>query len=70
MPAFDGGNSRAALIPKTHNYPGFVEGIAGSELLSALRRQAGEYGMISRMLKSGNWCNARQVSSHTLRAAR
>jgi thioredoxin reductase (NADPH) len=25
----DSGQSRAALIPETHNYPGFADGIAG-----------------------------------------
>src|SRR5688572_2470965 len=40
----DEGFSRAALIPKSHNYPGFPEGISGEELLDRLRRQAGRYG--------------------------
>lgn len=39
----DEGNSRALLIPESHNYPGFV-GIAGSDLLQRLRQQAAEYG--------------------------
>lgn len=42
---FDGGNSRAALIPVTHNYPGFSNGIAGVELLRQLRTQAAQYGV-------------------------
>jgi thioredoxin reductase (NADPH) len=41
----DIGQSRAVLIPKTRNYPGFAHGIAGSELLEELRRQAGGYGV-------------------------
>jgi thioredoxin reductase (NADPH) len=41
----DNGESRAALIPETHNYPGFVHGIAGPKLLEALRLQAGAYGV-------------------------
>jgi len=36
---FDGRDSRAALIPESHNYPGFPEGISGPGLLSALRKQ-------------------------------
>jgi thioredoxin reductase (NADPH) len=42
----DSGESRAALIPETHNYPGFADGIAGSRLLNALSRQAETYGVI------------------------
>lgn len=41
----DGGQSRAALIPETHNYPGFADGIAGSKLLEALVLQATTYGV-------------------------
>jgi thioredoxin reductase (NADPH) len=43
----DSGESRAALIPESHNYPGFA-GIAGPELLSRLRRQALSYGVTIR----------------------
>jgi thioredoxin reductase (NADPH) len=39
----DAGHSRAALIPATHNYPGFMS-IDGRELLTRLRRQASENG--------------------------
>jgi thioredoxin reductase (NADPH) len=42
---FDGGSSRAALIPESHNYPGFPEGVSGSGLLRALRKQAETYGV-------------------------
>jgi glycine/D-amino acid oxidase-like deaminating enzyme len=41
----DSGQSRAALIPETHNYPGFVDGIAGPKLLEALTLQASTYGV-------------------------
>jgi thioredoxin reductase (NADPH) len=39
----DAGESRAATIPESHNYPGFF-GIAGSELLRRLNAQARQYG--------------------------
>src|SRR4051812_42037691 len=40
---FDGGNSRARWIPKSHNCPGFPGGISGDDLLAKLRLQLGEY---------------------------
>lgn len=39
----DTGESRAALIPESHNYPGF-RGIGGPALLAKLREQAERYG--------------------------
>jgi len=39
----DSGESRAALIPDSHNYPGFKD-ISGTELLRRLRDQASLYG--------------------------
>jgi thioredoxin reductase (NADPH) len=39
----DAGESRAALIPESHNYPGF-HGINGHALLARLREQAERYG--------------------------
>ena len=44
---FDAGRSRAALIPRTHNLPGFPGGIAGSDFLARLRAQVGELGVPS-----------------------
>jgi thioredoxin reductase (NADPH) len=44
----DDGRSRAALIPESHNYPGFISGVPGPELLTALRGQAEQYGAVLR----------------------
>lgn len=40
----DAGGSRAALIPTSHNLPGFPDGISGPDFLARLRRQASRYG--------------------------
>jgi glycine/D-amino acid oxidase-like deaminating enzyme len=39
------GISRAAYIPKSHNYPGFPSGVSGPELLDLLTEQAKSYGV-------------------------
>jgi thioredoxin reductase (NADPH) len=41
----DGGQSRAALIPRSHNCPGYPDGIVGTELLKRLRMQGERYGV-------------------------
>jgi thioredoxin reductase (NADPH) len=35
---FDSGESRAAWIPESHNYPGFAKGISGKALQAILRQ--------------------------------
>ena len=47
----DAGGSRAALIPTSHNYPGWPDGISGRELLVRLREQSRRYGAT---LSAGN----------------
>jgi thioredoxin reductase (NADPH) len=46
----DDGQSRARLIPESHNYPGFT-GISGPDLLAALRGQAEGFGTRMRQLR-------------------
>ena len=41
----DSGCSRANLIPRSHNYPGFPNGVNGRELLQRLRSQAESCGV-------------------------
>lgn len=40
----DSGASRARWIPRSHNVPGFPEGVHGEDFLAALSRQAAQYG--------------------------
>lgn len=39
----DAGNSRAAIIPRTHNQPFWAEGISGTDLLERMRRHLTKY---------------------------
>jgi thioredoxin reductase (NADPH) len=40
----DSGASRASLIPRTHNHPGYPDGVDGRQLLRRMRAQAERYG--------------------------
>src|ERR671914_2206719 len=40
----DSGASRAALIGRSHNHPGYPNGVDGRELLQKMRAQAERYG--------------------------
>jgi thioredoxin reductase (NADPH) len=41
----DAGASRAALIPRSHNLPGFPDGVPGRELLARMQKQVMELGV-------------------------
>ncbi|WP_369722268.1 NAD(P)/FAD-dependent oxidoreductase [Bradyrhizobium sp. LLZ17] len=41
----DAGASRAGLIPRSHNVPGFAHGLSGSELLARMSAQLAELGV-------------------------
>lgn len=40
----DGGDSRASLIPRSHNHPAFQDGVNGLELLARMRVQLKRFG--------------------------
>jgi thioredoxin reductase (NADPH) len=40
----DAGRSRAVKIPRSHNMPGYPQGVVGAELIAAMRAQAERYG--------------------------
>src|ERR1700730_4951062 len=69
----DAGDSRAALIPKSHNHAGFPDGIAGPELLARMASQAKKYGAaieqgtVTAIAREGD-AFAAAVDGETLRA--
>jgi thioredoxin reductase (NADPH) len=40
----DAGQSRASWIPRSHNHPGFPQGVGGTELLERMREQLASHG--------------------------
>ena len=41
----DSGQSRLSLVPRSHNHPGFPDGIAGKQLLARMREQTTRFGV-------------------------
>jgi thioredoxin reductase (NADPH) len=71
----DAGDSRALQIPESHNYPGFAEGISGTDLLRELRQQAEQYGAEMLAGNAGDLVHDREgfslkVGHRTISAAR
>ncbi len=72
----DGGQSRAALIPVSHNFPGFPHGVTGSLLLDRLREQLAPYpvtvieGLVEKLEKTADGFRAdlgtRTVAARTV----
>jgi len=56
----DGGASRAARIPRSHNHPGFPDGVHGKTLLARMRRQASFYGAV---IRTGNVSELKPLKS-------
>lgn len=50
----DAGASRAALIPRSHNVPGFVHGLSGTELIERMSAQLDEFA-VARVRAEVTW---------------
>jgi thioredoxin reductase (NADPH) len=72
----DAGTSRAALIPKTRNYPGFADGISGPDLLKAQWEQAERngaqlmHGTVDALRTNGNGGFSATVGNRRVAAAK
>jgi thioredoxin reductase (NADPH) len=72
----DAGNSRARLIPVSHNYPGFTNGVSGEELLQRLHEQAERYGTpfrngtVTKLMREQDGTFIAQCDGETLNAKR
>lgn len=70
----DAGSSRASLIPCTHNYPGYPEGIGGNELLDQMRTQlhvnggSVESGTIQRLQRTEDGLFLAHTGNEVIRA--
>jgi thioredoxin reductase (NADPH) len=70
----DAGGSRAALIPTSHNCPGFPAGVSGDRLLQRLGEQARNFGVevqpgrIESLARDGNGFVARDADGRDRRA--
>jgi thioredoxin reductase (NADPH) len=72
----DGGASRAAWIPVSHNLIGYAEGISGPALLEQMRRQADRYGVtvvsgtVDSLVRCGDGDFTARVGDREIAAAR
>ncbi|MDB5598278.1 MAG: FAD-dependent pyridine nucleotide-disulfide oxidoreductase [Xanthobacteraceae bacterium] len=70
----DAGDSRAKLIPESHNYPGFDDGVSGPDLLARLREQATQFGariqggMVETLRREADGTFTAQAGDKTFRA--
>ncbi|MFD2367769.1 NAD(P)/FAD-dependent oxidoreductase [Pseudoduganella sp. GCM10020061] len=70
----DKGHSRLSLIPVSHNYPGFPDGVNGAELLERMRTQLRHYGgevhdgEVLELTRSGDLCFVARTSIGEVRA--
>lgn len=70
----DGGTSRLLLVPTSHNYPGYVGGVRGKDLLARLQAQVAEYGVdvttgaVDRLERLSDGCFLARATSGEWRA--